>query len=64
MSDYHVYECDNCGHEVQWADHLPRGWQRRGNDDWCDGCIEDAQAELDAAFDDIRRETERVLADS
>jgi hypothetical protein len=41
MSDYHIYECDKCGYEIQWADNLPRGWQRRGNDDWCDGCIAD-----------------------
>lgn len=70
MSEQHTYTCDKCGSEQDiWCDgrtrlHVPRGWEERGNEDWCPECIEDAQAELDAALDYIQHETERVLADS
>lgn len=51
MGDYHTYYCDKCGHEVPGAESLPRGWEQRGTDDWCDDCIKSEMEELTAGLE-------------
>lgn len=51
MGDYHTFYCDQCGHEVPGADHLPRGWEQRGHQDWCDSCVEEELADLTAGLE-------------
>jgi hypothetical protein len=68
MSDYHVYECDNCGstdHYV-WCDgrggaNPPSGWQRRGMDDWCGDCVSDADEEATEAEQAAAQTADHVL---